>query len=226
MSASKRCWRLGSWRAIRRRDRSRGFLFGSLRVSPTTGVTRGRGTRTCANRERQVLGGKSSLRGLRLQIKYTCSDMELLRNRVKQLDQEIERKLQDYEVAKLLTTLAASEHELLPAWSQSWATRAGSEMPPRWQATSEWCNLRQSGERAFSGASGLPLGNARLRHRLWMPILVAVRKNPWLRALRPPLGCRQATEGRDRGLHAQIAHCHLQRSPEPATVRVACRWKW
>jgi hypothetical protein len=25
-------------------------------------------------------------------------------------------------------------------------------------------------------------GNARLRHRLWMPTLVAVRKTPWLRA--------------------------------------------
>jgi transposase len=42
--------------------------------------------------------------------------------------------------------------------------------------------LRQSGKRAFSGARGLPFGNARLRHRLWMPTLVAVRKNPWLRA--------------------------------------------
>jgi len=29
---------------------------------------------------------------------------------------------------------------------------------------------------------GLPLGNARLRHRLWMPTLVAVRRNPWLLA--------------------------------------------
>jgi transposase len=42
--------------------------------------------------------------------------------------------------------------------------------------------LRQSGKLAFSGARGLPLGNARLRHRLWMPTLVAVPKNPWLRA--------------------------------------------
>jgi transposase len=42
--------------------------------------------------------------------------------------------------------------------------------------------LRQSGKRTFSGARGLPLGNARLRHRLWMPTLVAVRRNPWLRA--------------------------------------------
>jgi transposase len=28
----------------------------------------------------------------------------------------------------------------------------------------------------------MPLGNARLRRALWMPVLVAVRLNPWLRA--------------------------------------------
>ncbi len=56
-------------------------------------------------------------------------------------------------------------------------------MPPRSQATSVLVpRLRQSGKRAFSGARGLPLGNARLRHRLWMRTLVAVRRNPWLRA--------------------------------------------
>jgi transposase len=40
-----------------------------------------------------------------LQVKFTCSDIELLRNRVKQLDQEIERKLQSHEVGRLLTTI-------------------------------------------------------------------------------------------------------------------------
>ena len=28
----------------------------------------------------------------------------------------------------------------------------------------------------------MPLGNARLRHAFWMPTIVAVRVNPWLRA--------------------------------------------
>ncbi len=40
-----------------------------------------------------------------LQVSYTCSDIELLRGRVKQLEQDIERKLQDHEVGKLLTTI-------------------------------------------------------------------------------------------------------------------------
>src|SRR6202035_663475 len=103
-----------------------------------------------------------------------CSDMELLRNRVKRLDQEIERKLQDHEVGKLLTTIdgigartAACLIAELGARSRFRDAAALARyigVVPR---------LRQSGKRAFSGARGLPLGNARLRHRLrsrhWSP---------------------------------------------------------
>jgi transposase len=42
--------------------------------------------------------------------------------------------------------------------------------------------LHQSGTRRFSGRVAIPLGNARLRRALWMPVLVAVRLNPWLHA--------------------------------------------
>jgi transposase len=42
--------------------------------------------------------------------------------------------------------------------------------------------LKQSGKRAISKTRTLPLGDAHLRQRLWMPTLVAVRINPWLRA--------------------------------------------
>jgi len=31
-------------------------------------------------------------------------------------------------------------------------------------------------------SEAIPLGNARLRHALWIPVLVAIRFNPWLRA--------------------------------------------
>jgi len=118
-----------------------------------------------------------------LQVKYTCSDMELLRNRVKQLDQEIEGKLQTHEVGKLLTTIDGIGSRTAACL----IAELGD--PSRFRDAAALASyvgvvprLRQSGKRAFSGARGLPLGNARLRHRLWMPTLVAVRKNPWLRA--------------------------------------------
>jgi len=118
-----------------------------------------------------------------LQAKYTCSDMELLRNRVKQLDQEIERKLQSHEVGKLLTTIDG----IGARTAACLIAELGD--PSRFRDAAALASYvgvvprsRQSGKRAFSGARGLPLGNARLRHRLWMPTLVAVRRNPWLRA--------------------------------------------
>lgn len=42
--------------------------------------------------------------------------------------------------------------------------------------------LHQSGKRWYSGGAATPLGNARLRRALWMPVLVAIRVNPWLGA--------------------------------------------
>ena len=42
--------------------------------------------------------------------------------------------------------------------------------------------LKQSGKRTFQRASLTPIGAARLRAKLWMPVLTAVRTNPWLRA--------------------------------------------
>ena len=118
-----------------------------------------------------------------LQVKHTCSDMEFLRNRVKQLDQHIEREIQEHEVGKLLTTIDGIGSRTAACL----IAELGD--PSRFRdavALASYVGvvlrLRQSGKRAFSGARGLPLGNARLRHRLWMPTLVAVRKNPWLRA--------------------------------------------
>src|SRR6202521_5806974 len=120
-----------------------------------------------------------------LQVKYTCSDMELLRSRVKQLDQEIERKLQDHEVGKLLTTIdgigARTAACLIAELGDPSRFRDAAALASYVGVVPR---LRQSGKRAFSGARGFPLGNARLRHRLWMPTLVAVRKN---------LGCARTT---------------------------------
>ncbi len=42
--------------------------------------------------------------------------------------------------------------------------------------------LRQSGKRTGMRAGLTSIGHAHLRARLWMPVLTAVRKNPWLRA--------------------------------------------
>jgi transposase len=131
----------------------------------------------------EISVGSHHSEAYQLQVQNTCADMEVLRDRVKQLDQEIEGKLQEHEVGKLLTTIdgvgvrtaACLIAELgdPSRFRDAAALASYVGVVPR---------LRQSGKRAFSGARGLPLGNARLRYRLWMPTLVAVRKNSWLRA--------------------------------------------
>lgn len=40
--------------------------------------------------------------------------------------------------------------------------------------------VHQSGKKKFSGKGAIPLGSARLRRALWMPVVVAIRVNPWL----------------------------------------------
>ncbi|MGH7565346.1 MAG: transposase, partial [Gemmatimonadota bacterium] len=42
--------------------------------------------------------------------------------------------------------------------------------------------LKHSGKRQPMRAALSPIGHAQLRRALWMPTLVAVRRNPWLRA--------------------------------------------
>ena len=42
--------------------------------------------------------------------------------------------------------------------------------------------LRQSGQQTRTRAAIAPIGNARLRGAPWMPVLGAVRRNPWRRA--------------------------------------------
>ena len=45
----------------------------------------------------------------RLRIKYLCEDLDVLRRRLKDLVRDIERKLDDHEVGKLLTTIDGSD---------------------------------------------------------------------------------------------------------------------
>jgi transposase len=119
----------------------------------------------------------------RLQVRYACENIEPLRGRVNEVDREIRRQLEAHEVGKLLTTIigvgvqtaACLIGELgdLTRFRDRGALASYVGVAPR---------LRQSGKRKTSRVPGIPLGNARLRHALWMPTIIAVRFNPWLRA--------------------------------------------
>lgn len=119
----------------------------------------------------------------RVQVRYACEDLDLLRRRLRQVDSDIQRTLGDHEVGTLLTTIDG----IGPTTAARLIAEFGdiSAFPnPAAMAAYVGCipGLRQSGKRAPTRAGLTPHGNARLRAKLWMPTLTAVRKNPWLRA--------------------------------------------
>lgn len=118
----------------------------------------------------------------RVQVRFACEDIDLLRRRLRELDADIERTLGDHEVGMLLTTIdgvgPTTAARLIAEFGDISAYRDAAAM-----ASYVGCipGLRQSGKRQTSRAGLTPHGNARLRTKLWMPTLTAVRRNAWLR---------------------------------------------
>lgn len=117
-----------------------------------------------------------------LQARYACEDIAVLRERIKKLDGDIKASLSRHEVGTLLTTIdgvgpntaARMIAELdLAAFRDAGALAAFVGVAP---------SVNHSGKRQ-PGRGGLcPIGHAKLRAKLWMPTMRAVRSNPWLRA--------------------------------------------
>jgi transposase len=118
-----------------------------------------------------------------LEVRYLCEHIRLLKTQLKTLETDIERKLQDNEVGKLLTTI--------PGIGPQTSARiiAAVVDPARFRDGAAFASylgvvpgLKHSGKHTPLRAGLSPLGHARLRKNLWMPVMTAVRKNPWLRA--------------------------------------------
>ena len=127
----------------------------------------------------------------RVQVKYYCEDLDVLRRRLKELDRDIDTKLEHHEVGKLLTTIdgignntAARLIAVLGDPSRFRDERALASYVGVVPA------LKHSGKNTPSRAGLSHLGNADLRAALYMPTLTAVRRNPWLRAFYERLRAR------------------------------------
>lgn len=127
----------------------------------------------------------------RLQIRYACDDLDLLRRRLHDLDRDIEAKLREHEVGRLLTTISGI------GTNTAACIIAEVGDPARFRSAGALAAyvgtipaLKQSGKRQSARGAITPIGNARLRAALWMPTLSAVRSNPWLRAFYQRLRAR------------------------------------
>jgi len=106
-----------------------------------------------------------------------------MRERCRQLEGDIQRRIDSHDLGKLFTTIKG----ISTLTAAAIIAEAGD--PARFPNAATFASyvgvvprLHHSGKRKFSGNGAIPLGNARLRHALWMPVLVAIRVNPWLRA--------------------------------------------
>jgi transposase len=119
----------------------------------------------------------------RLQVQDICEDLDVLRRRLRTLDRDIERLLERHEIGTLLTTIDGigpqTAARLVATFGDFRGIRSGAALASYVGAIP---GLRQSGKRTSARASLTPLGAARLRAKLYMPVLSAVRCNPWLRA--------------------------------------------
>jgi transposase len=119
----------------------------------------------------------------RIQVQHACEDMDVLRRRIKQMESDIETKLGEHEVGTLLTTIdgigAQTAAKLVGELGDPAEFRGPEALAAYIGAIPA---LRQSGKRSPARAGLTPIGNARLRAALWMPTLVAVQRNPWLKA--------------------------------------------
>jgi transposase len=119
-----------------------------------------------------------------LQARHLCQDLDLWRRRLAEIDRDIEGLLDAHEVGRLLLSIDG------PGPHSAARIIAAVGDPARFRSAAAFAahvgvvpGPRQSGK--TSGRIRAPIaamGNARLRRALWMPVLGAVRRNPWLRA--------------------------------------------
>ena len=120
----------------------------------------------------------------RVQVHYACQDLDTLRKRLRELDRDIETKLHEHDVGRLLITIDGigpntAAFVIAEVGDPAAHFRSASALAAYVGAIP---GLEQSGKRTSSRAALTPIGNARLRKALWMPTLTAVRYNAWLRS--------------------------------------------
>src|SRR5262245_25774410 len=116
-----------------------------------------------------------------IQVRYSCEDLDVLRRRLRDLERDIDRLLEQHEIGRLLTTIDGIGPQTS---ARLVATFGDFSNFPSAKALASYVGavpaLKQSGKRTFQRASLTPIGAARLRAKLWMPVHTAVRQITWL----------------------------------------------
>jgi transposase len=118
-----------------------------------------------------------------LQARHICQDLDTWRQRLAEIEHDIEDLLDTHVPGKLITSIDG----IGPQTAARIIAACGD--PAHFKSAGAFAayvgvvpGLRQSGKQTGNRAGIGPLGHARLRRALWMPVLSAVKRNPWLRA--------------------------------------------
>jgi transposase len=118
-----------------------------------------------------------------VQIVDACEDIDTLRRRIRTLDRDISGTIDRHEIGSLLTTIDGigdtTAARLIAEFGDFSRFESGHQVAsfvgvvPR---------VKESGKRRPTRGPVDPIGDAKLRAKLWMPTLTAIKRNPWLRA--------------------------------------------
>jgi transposase len=118
----------------------------------------------------------------KLETVHACEDIATLRRRIRQLDKDLGATISKHDVGSLLRTIDGI--------GDNTAARLVAELgdPAVFRdagALAAYVGVvpatNHSGKRRPARAAISNMGNANLRAKLWMPVLVAVRRNAWLK---------------------------------------------
>lgn len=130
----------------------------------------------------KVSVGRHHGNAYRVQVRYFCEDLDVLRRRLKELERDIESKLDENEIGKLLTTIPGigpqTSARLIAVLGNPADFRDAGALAAYVGAVP---GLKQSGKKQGLRGALTNIGNLALRSALYMPTLAAVRHNPWLR---------------------------------------------
>lgn len=118
----------------------------------------------------------------RLQARHICQDLDMWRRRLVDIERDIDSLLERNEVGQLLLSIDG----IGPQTAARIIAAVGD--PARFKSAAAFAayvgvvpGLKQSGKNGSRRAACAPMGNARLRRALWMPVVGAVRRNAWLK---------------------------------------------
>ena len=118
----------------------------------------------------------------RLQAHHICQDLDIWRRRLAGIERDIDGLLERNEVGQPLLSIDG----IGPQTAARIIAAVGD--PARFKSAAAFSayvgvvpGLKQSGKNNSRRAACAPMGNARLRRALWMPVVGAVRRNAWLK---------------------------------------------